>query len=73
MPSRSRILFAEDGMEKIKSIEETISKYGGYTASELVDITHGNSTPWDVEGKGKIFDKIIENETIKQYHCNEVI
>ena len=37
---RSRILFAEDGVSKIKSIDDTITKYGDYTANELVDITH---------------------------------
>ena len=73
MPSRSRILFAEDGVSKIKSIDETIVKYGDFTANELVDLTHKASTPWDKAGGGKEIDKIIDNEIIKQYHCNEEI
>lgn len=73
MPSRSRILFAEDGVSKVKSIDETISKYGKFTANELVDITHKPYTPWDKAGRGEEIDKIIDNEIIKQYHCNEEI
>ena len=45
MPSKSRILFAEDGLSKVKSINETIAKYGKFTANELVDMTHKQSTP----------------------------
>ena len=73
MPSRSRILFAEDGVSKIKSIDGTIAKYGGYTAKELVDITHKSCTPWDKSGRGEEVDRIIDNEIIKKYHCNEEI
>lgn len=73
MPSRSRILFAEDGLEKIKSIDETIEKYGKFTAGELVDLTHKKLTPWDMTGRGKEQYVIIENETIKKYHCNECV
>lgn len=28
MSSKSRILFAKDGVEKIKSVDETLEKYG---------------------------------------------
>lgn len=73
MPSRSRILFAEDGIEKIKSIDETLEKYGNYPVSALVELTHKKKTPWDVSGRGKNIDKIIENKVIKKYHCNEII
>ena len=73
MPSRSRILFAEDGVSKIKSIDETIAKYGDYTANELVDITHKPCTPWDKAGRGEKTDRIIDNEIIKKYHCYEEI
>lgn len=73
MPSRSRILFAEDGISKIKSIDETIEKYGEFSAIELVEITHRNNTPWDISGKGAFRNEIIENDIIKKYHCNETI
>ena len=45
MPSRSRILFAEDGIEKILSIDKTLKKYGNLSASELVNLTHREKTP----------------------------
>ena len=73
MPSRSRIIFAEYGIEKINSIDETIEKYGKFSAGELVELTHRKDTPWAVSGKGKYRDEIISNEIIKKFHCNEDI
>lgn len=73
MPSRSRILFAEEGVAKIKSIDDTLEKYGVLSAGELVDLTHKKNTPWFLSGKGKLNNKIIENDTIKNFHCNECI
>lgn len=73
MPSRSRILFAEDGISKIKSINQTLEKYGNLSANDLVCLTHKPLTPWDLSGRGQSIDEIIENDVIKKYHCNEVI
>lgn len=73
MPSKSRIIFAEYGIEKISSIDETIEKYGKFSAGELVDLTHRKDTPWEVSGKGEYRDEIIPNEIIKKFHCNEDI
>lgn len=71
LPAKSRILFARDGAEKIKSIEDTLNKYGGYTAGELVGITHKKDTPWEITGKGLLRNKEINNEIILKYHVNE--
>ena len=74
MPAKSRILFAEDGLEKIQSIEETLKKYGLLTANELVDVTHRKDTPWDKTPKKNWPLKVqIEDEIIKKYHKNEFI
>ena len=73
MPSRSRIIFAENGVEKINSIDCTLEKYGKLSAGDLVDITHRDNTPWDISGKGKNRNEIIPNEVIKKFHCNECI
>lgn len=73
MPARSRILFAEDGINKIKSIDETIEKYGSFSAGDLVYLTHKQLTPWDISGRGQYVDKVIKNEVIKKYHCNEMV
>lgn len=73
MPSRSRILFAEDAIEKIKSIDETIEKYGKLSAGELVALTHKKDTPWYLSGEGKIKGREIYNDIIKKYHANETI
>ena len=40
MPTKSRIIFVEEGTEKILSIDKTLKKYGSLSASELVDLTH---------------------------------
>ena len=71
MPSRSRIMFAEFGVEKIRSIDETIRKYGKLSAYELVNLTHKEHTPWSESGAGQNIDEIISNEIIKKFHCNE--
>lgn len=74
MPSKSRILFAEDGTGKLLSIEETLKKYGKKTASELVDITHKENSPWNKTDKG-ILKKYpeIKLDIIEKYHKNEEI
>lgn len=74
MPSKSRILFAEDGTEKIISIEKTLNKYGNLSASKLVELTHKENTPWARTHKGTfIFNPVIENNIIKEYHKFEEI
>ncbi len=73
MPSRSRIIFAENGLEKINSIDETIEKYAKCTAGKLVELTHKPETPWAISGKGVKRNEKISNKTIKLCHCNEEI
>ena len=36
-----------DEKNVIDSIQSTFEKYGNFTASELVSITHRKGTPWD--------------------------
>ena len=45
--SRSRILFAKDGAKKLQSIDDTIERYKYMSASELVERTHRQGTPWE--------------------------
>lgn len=74
MPAKSRILFAEDGTEKIISIDSTLKKYGHLTAGQLVDLTHRESTPWTKTQKVTWpFRSEIKPEVIKEYHKFEVI
>ena len=74
MPAKSRILFAIDGTEKIISIEKTIEKYGNMTASELVDLTHKENSPWSKTDKGSEKNFLpIKLETIKKYHKYETV
>lgn len=74
MPSKSRILFAEDGTEKILSIEKTLKKFGGLSASELVDLTHREKAPWSKspKGIGKLYSTM-KLDTIRQYHKFEEV
>lgn len=74
MPSKSRILFAEDGTEKILSIERTIKKYGDMTASQLVDLTHKEKAPWSITPKTAWPRySTIKLDTIREYHKYEII
>ena len=74
MPAKSRIIFAEDGTEKILSIDKTLKKYGNLSASELVDLTHRKETPWfkTFKGSEEVYSSI-ELDTIKRYHVYEEI
>ena len=74
MPAKSRILFAEDGTDKIISIEKTLKKYGELTASQLVDLTHKENAPWSITPKNLWMPySTIKLETIKKYHRYEII
>jgi len=70
LPARSRILFAEDGVEKLQSINQTIEKYGRYSARELVEITHRSGSPWSHTDSSKIY-QIITDEVIMAHHRAE--
>lgn len=74
MPAKSRILFAEDGTEKIVSIDSTLKKYGHLTAGQLVDLTHKANAPWTKISKSTWpFRSEIKSEIIKEYHKYETI
>lgn len=71
LPARSRILFAEDGFEKIIQIEETLNDYSACTASKLVEITHVKNGPWDCIDKKNQYAEI-SDEVIMRRHFKEV-
>lgn len=71
MPIKSRILASKDGLKKIISIDQTLDKFGDYTAPQLVDITHKKNSTWDKAGRGETKDQIISDEMIKKYHKYE--
>ena len=72
MPAKSRILFAEYGTEKLISIEKTLKKYGSLSATDLVDLTHKDNSPWSksFKGLGKLYSSM-KLDTIKKYHQYE--
>lgn len=50
----TRIAFANDGFDMLKSIDYILEKYKDYTASELVSLTHRPDSAWSkcyVEGQ----------------------
>ena len=71
-PARSRILFAQDGMEKLQSIDKTIQRYSKYTARALVDITHREGSPWSYVDSSKHF-QLISDELITLHHYVECV
>ena len=58
MSSRSRILFAADGSEKLLSIDATLEKYKSKTARELVALTHKEGSPWATTYTGELYREI---------------
>lgn len=67
LPAKSRILFAIDGVEKLHSIDETIKKYGQYTAGKLVDLTHSPGSPWSQVDSTEAY-QIISDDLIQTFH-----
>lgn len=72
LPARSRILFAKDGAEKLRSIDQTIQKYGKYTAGTLVDLTHRSGSPWSYVDSAKAY-QVISDELIMAHHHIECV
>lgn len=70
MPSRSRILFAEGGVSKIYSINDTLEKYKDCTASQLVKLTHQENSPWSLTDRTPPYN-VIEDDVIKANHLCE--
>lgn len=73
LPIRSRIMVAENGIQKILSIDKSIEKYGHLTAHQLVDITHKDSSPWSNAGACSSRNEEISDELILKYHKYETI
>ena len=73
LPIRSRIIASEEGLKKILSIDKTLEKYGKYSASQLVDITHKESSPWTKAGAGTSQYQEISDDLILQFHKYESI
>jgi len=71
MSARSRILFAKSGIEKLSVIDETLKKYGDFSASTLVSMTHVAGGPWDRTDRNIQFAEI-SDDVIKAYHYKEV-
>lgn len=72
LPARSRILFAKDGAEKLRSIDQTIQKYGKYTAGALVDLTHRAGSPWSHVDSARAY-QVIPDELIVAHHHVECV
>lgn len=72
LPARSRILFAKDGAEKLRSIDQTIQKYGKYTAGALVDLTHRTGSPWSHVNSARAY-QVISDELIIAHHHVECV
>lgn len=73
LPIRSRILAAHKGFEKLLSIDETLEKYSHFTATQLVNLTHRQLSPWQKAGYGNIENQLIEDNIILNYHKNEEV
>lgn len=67
MPARSRILFAEDGIEKIAHIDATLEKYSRFSAKELVNITHVAGGPWDSVEKSIPYAEIPDSIILEKH------
>lgn len=72
LPARSRILFAKNGAEKLRSIDQTIQMYGKYTAGALVEFTHRAGAPWSHVDSTQVYQPI-SDDLIMAYHWIECV
>lgn len=72
LPAMSRILFAKNGAKKLMSIDQTIQRYGKYTARTLVGLTHRKGSPWSMVDSSSAY-QIIPDNLIKKFHFIEQI
>lgn len=70
LPLRSRISFSSNGLDKLYCIDDTIKRCKDLTATQLIDITHSDGSPWKSVYDGT-YRKIIPDELIKERHCVE--
>lgn len=70
LPTRSRILCSDHGLEKLRSIDSTLHRYRSLTSTQLVELTHQEETPWKKSYHGGSYE-VIRDDTIKSYHRNE--
>ena len=73
MPIRSRLLSSKDGLAKVMSIDKTLTKYAKYSASDLVNLTHKKSSPWEKAGAGNFPYVEISDDLILKYHKYETL
>lgn len=72
LSARSRIIFSENGINKISSILKTLERYKGYSSGQLVSITHRSNSPWS-HSDSRHINQVISDENILRYHYNETI
>lgn len=70
-PLLMKIMSSDDGLKVILTILDVFKKYGDYTASQLVKLTHAPGSPWSKAYKGRYSSAVITDEFIKKYHVNE--
>lgn len=67
----SRYFAADNKLEIYASFNGTLARYGNKSASELVELTHRENSPWNVAKEEN--QKYISQETIQKYHYAETI
>lgn len=67
MPAKSRLLFAKDGLEKLRAIDSVIEKYGDCSAEKLVSLTHKEGSPWELSYNGQLYKEIPKELILECY------
>lgn len=73
MPIRSRVISSHEGLKKLISIDRTLQKYGDFSASKLVDLTHKELSPWFKTKENVESNDLITDDLIKEYHKYETL
>lgn len=71
MPAKSRILFAKDGIEKIRSIDKTVQRYCKYSPEVFVKLVNSQHSNW-MYNSSKTCQPISDELIVEHHHAEFV-
>lgn len=67
---KSRILYADNGIDKKNTADSILKKYADMSSQKLILLTHRKGSPWDITDKTKRF-AVITDDVIRKGHSVE--
>ena len=65
--TRQRIIFSDDGFDKLRIIDEVLEEYGELSADRLVDLSHKEGTAWSTWDRETMNYEITDELILKKF------